>query len=313
MFYIFFAFLFSFMLCASESVGDGYIEEIIQQKTLRVLYIDDSLVNLKMTRKAVETYNAQNAASQIELFTRSHGNNLKRSELETIDMVWCDIQMPGFTGDLVLANLREQHPDFEHPPFIAITTESNYHDSDEEISQHARDRHFIAGRDKIKTQNHIQVVLEVYYSWVKKQKEKRSDNGWALRDVENVVEDVDDGPHHRKACDIPEPKKEIDDEQTRRAWKISNAVNEDVYIEGLVEAYPPTMVPRAENTGGDSPEHSTKKVTPIRKAPGYRRKVFPYSDKADSSSKQNDGDDTESYLRKCMEMLGNGGSVRKTV
>ena len=42
-------------------------------------------------------------------------------------------------------------------------------------------------------------------------------------------------------------------EQTRRAWETSDAVNKDVYIEGLVEAYPP-----AKNTGGDSPEHSTK-------------------------------------------------------
>ena len=123
MFYIFFAFLFSFMLCASESVGvgGGDIEALIQRKTLRVLYIDDSAVNLKMTRKVVENYNAKNASLKITLTTREHGNDLEPGELKTIDMVWCDIQMPGSTGDVVLANLRKQHPD--HPPFIAVTSE----------------------------------------------------------------------------------------------------------------------------------------------------------------------------------------------
>ena len=281
----FFAFLFSFMLCASESVGDGYIEEIIQQKTLRVLYIDDATVNLKMTRKAVETYNAQNTSSQIELFTRSHGNNLKRSELETIDMVWCDIQMPGFTGDLVLANLREQHPDFEHPPFIAITSESEYHDSDEEISHHARDRHFIAGRDKIKTQHDIRVVLEVYYSWLEKQKEKT---------------------YFLSFTDKPAS----DDEQTRGAWKISDEVNEDVDIEKFVEAYSPRSPP--EKHTDDDLENLSKKhksdsneshSTPNKRALTDPRKVSPY--KADLLRGPTDGDETElSCLRKCLKRLG---------
>jgi len=211
------------MLCASESVED--IEGIIHRETLHVLYIDDSTVNLKMTRRAVETYNAQNASAQIELTTRSHGDNLNPGELATQHMVWCDIQMsPYLRGDVVLANLKIQHPDFEHPPFIAVTGEKEFHDSDADASQHARDRHFIAGRDKIKTPDDIRVVLGVYYSWLEKQKEqtyisrieeeftedqertirKASHEEWILRDVE-------DG-HHREICDISESEKKNDDD-----------------------------------------------------------------------------------------------------
>lgn len=158
------------MLCASENVE--VIEGITHGETLHVLCIDDSTVILKMTRRVVETYNAQNLYAQIELTTRSHGDNLNPGELATQHMVWCDIQMsPYLRGDVVLANLKIQHPDFEHPPFIAVTGEKEFHDSDEELPQHARDCHFIAGRDKIKTPDDIRVVLGVYYSWLEKQKE----------------------------------------------------------------------------------------------------------------------------------------------
>ena len=289
MFYIFFAFLFSFMLCASESVGD--IEGIPS-----FVYFDDAKVNLKMTERIFRKYyETLKPSLELVFSTREHGNDLQWQEISDKQIVLLDIQMPGLQGNQVAEIISKlAKTNLAQPPcIIAVTTLDAYLDQN-----YAKAQGFYAGVSKIQTNSHIEAVLDFYYSWLKEQKKQE----WALSDVD----DVDDGPHHRKACDIPEPKKEIDDEQTRRAWKISDAVNEDVYIEGLVEAYPPTMVPRAENTGGDSPEHSTKKVTPIRKAPGYRRKVFPYSDKADSSSKQNDGDDTESYLRKCMEMLGNG-------
>ena len=199
------------MLCASENVE--VIEGITHRETLHVLCIDDSTVNLKMTRRAVETYNAQNAYAQIELTTRSHGDNLNPGELATQHMVWCDIQMsPYLRGDVVLANLKIQHPDFEHPPFIAVTGEKEFHDSDEELSQHARDRHFIAGRDKIKTPDDIRIVLEVYYSWLEKQKEQTyllSFNEKSARNDEQargawIISDVDDDPHHRERCDISE-------------------------------------------------------------------------------------------------------------
>ena len=223
MFYIFFAFFFSFMLCASENVE--VIEGIIHRETLHVLYIDDSVVNLKMTEKQVKIYNAENASPQIILTIRGHGNNLMREELATQHMVWCDIQMsPYLKGDVVLANLRIQHPDFEHPPFIAVTGEKEFHDSDEELSQHARDRHFIAGRDKIKTPDDIRVVLGVYYSWLEKQKEQTyisrieeeftEDQEGAIRKkshIEWILSDVDDG-HHGEICDISESEKESDDD-----------------------------------------------------------------------------------------------------
>lgn len=223
MFYIFFAFFFSFMLCASENVE--VIEGIIHRETLHVLYIDDSVVNLKITRRVVETYNAQNLYAQIELTTRSHGDNLNPGELATQHMVWCDIQMsPYLRGDVVLANLKIQHPDFEHPPFIAVTGEKEFHDSDEELSQHARDCHFIAGRDKIKTPDDIRVVLGVYYSWLEKQKEQTyisrieeeftEDQEGAIRKkshIQWILSDVDDG-HHGEICDISESEKESDDD-----------------------------------------------------------------------------------------------------
>ena len=56
------------MLCASENVE--VIEGITHGETLHVLCIDDSTVILKMTRRVVETYNAQNLYAQIELTTR---------------------------------------------------------------------------------------------------------------------------------------------------------------------------------------------------------------------------------------------------
>ena len=209
------------MLCASENVE--VIEGITHGETLHVLCIDDSTVNLKMTRRVVETYNAQNLYAQIELTTRSHGDNLNPGELATQHMVWCDIQMsPYLRGDVVLANLKIQHPDFEHPPFIAVTGEKEFHDSDEELSQHARDCHFIAGRDKIKTPDDIRVVLGVYYSWLEKQKEQTyisrieeeitEDQEGAIREkshMEWILSDVDDG-HHGEICDISESEKESD-------------------------------------------------------------------------------------------------------
>jgi len=223
MFYIFFAFFFSFMLCASENFE--VIQGITHGETLHVLCIDDSTVILKMTRRVVETYNAQNLYAQIELTTRSHGDNLNPGELATQHMVWCDIQMsPYLRGDVVLANLKIQHPDFEHPPFIAVTGEKEFHDSDEELSQHARDCHFIAGRDKIKTPDDIRVVLGVYYSWLEKQKEQTyisrieeeftEDQEGAIRKkshIQWILSDVDDG-HHGEICDISESEKESDDD-----------------------------------------------------------------------------------------------------
>lgn len=280
MFYIFFAFLFSFMLCANESVGD---EERIQRKTLRVLYIDDSYVLRRMTQKQVEIYNDENASLEIILTTREHGDNLKRSELETIDMVWCDIQMsPYLRGDMVLANIREQHPDFEHPPFIAVTGEKEFHDSDEELSQHARERHFIAGRDKIKTQNHIQVVLEVYYSWRAKQKEqtyisvveeenkKDKDEEWILSDL-NDLDDLDDVPNPRGRYDISKPEKKSDDYSSEHLSK--KHVPDQSQIPNA---------PKKTNWLG------TQKVSPYETVLSHEQ------------------DDTElSCVRKCLERLGN--------
>lgn len=290
MFYIFFAFLFSFMLCANESVGDGDIEEITQRKTLRVLYIDDSVVNLKMTKRQVKLYNAQNASSQIELFTRSHGNHLKRSELETIDMVWCDIQMsPYLRGDMVLANIREQHPDFEHPPFIAVTSEPEYHDSDEELSQHARDHHFIAGRDKIKNTDDIRVVLGVYYSWLEKRKEKtyisvveeenkkdeertiqqRLDEEWILSDLG----DLDEVPNRRRRYDISESEEKSDDDSSS-----SEHLSEK-------QAPDPSQIPNAPKKTNWL---GTQKVSPCETVLSHEQ------------------DETElSCVRKCLERLGN--------
>jgi response regulator RpfG family c-di-GMP phosphodiesterase len=283
MFYILFIFFFSFVLCASQ-----HIEEIIQRKILRILYIDDSTVNLKMTRRAVETYNAKNASSQIELTTRSHGDNLMPSELATQHMVWCDIQMsPYLSGNVVLANLKIQHPDFEHPPFIAVTSEPDYHDSDEELSQHARDHHFIAGRDKIKTPDDIQVVLKVYYGWLEKQKEKTHLLSFDNKFIGN-------------------------NEQSRTAWRVMDARDEDA--EEFVNSLSPRVIPPEKETGNDSAEHSTKKPihdpdnnqdTKKRTAKKDLRKVSPH-EQADLSHEPNDEDDTGlSCFCKCLERLEN--------
>lgn len=280
MFYIFFAFLFSFMLCANESVGDGDIEEITQRKTLRVLYIDDSVVNLKMTQNIVKIYNSEpeNASLQIALTTRKHGDNLELSELQDKHMVWCDIQMsPKLDGDVVLANLKKHYTDFSLPPFIAVTGEKEFHDSDGESSPHARERHFIAGRDKIKTQNDIRVVLEVYYSWLEKGKEQtyisrieeenKKDEKWILSDLV----DLDYVPNRGRSYDISESEEKSDD---------------------------------------DSSEHPSKKHAPdpsqIPNAPKKRnwlgtQKVSPYE-----TVLSHEQDETElSCVRKCLERLGN--------
>ena len=281
------------MLCANESVGDGDIEEITQRKTLRVLYIDDSVVNLKMTKIQVKLYNAQNASSQIELFTRSHGNHLKRSEIETIDMVWCDIQMsPYLRGDMVLANIREQHPGFEHPPFIAVTSEPEYHDSDEKLSQHARDHHFIAGRDKIKNTDDIRVVLGVYYSWLEKRKEKtyilvveeenkkdeertiqqRLDEEWILSELP----DIDDVPNPKRRYGISESESEAEEKS-----------DDDDSSEHLYEK----QVPDPSQIRNAS--QKTNRLDP--------RKVLPYETVLPHKQ-----DETElSCVRKCLERLGN--------
>lgn len=93
---------------------------------------------------------------------------------------------PHLNGDVVLANLKTHYTDFSLPPFIAVTSDLEYHDTDGESSPHARDRHFIAGRNKISNSGDIKTVLKIYRRWLEDQKENTCQSSRSVKRQDTI-------------------------------------------------------------------------------------------------------------------------------
>jgi len=90
------------------------------------------------------------------------GNQITLKALTHIHLVWCDIQMPGEAGNVALARLQNeaQSSNFRLPPFTAITSLRDYHNSDEGTpASKTLEEGFITGQNKVKKED-IPVIFE---------------------------------------------------------------------------------------------------------------------------------------------------------
>jgi CheY-like chemotaxis protein len=153
--------IFLLVICAIQAAdykSDPEVEAS-RVRTIRILCVDDTDLNHKLVNQAVKIYNKNRGDNpEIVVFSLYDGADITVDLLHQVNLVLCDIDMPREFGHTALARLKRQAElqGFTLPPFIATTSETDYHNIGEEDPvkagerfAYARREHFIGGRGKV--------------------------------------------------------------------------------------------------------------------------------------------------------------------
>jgi CheY-like chemotaxis protein len=163
--------IFLLVICAIQAadyISDPEVEAS-RVRTIRILCVDDINLNHKLVNQAVKIYNKNRGDNpEIVVFSLYDGADITVDLLRKVNLVLCDIDMPREFGHTALARLvmEARLHGFTLPPFIATTSESDYHNIGEEDPvrhrerlEHARRQYFSGGRNKVCTPIDLQRTL----------------------------------------------------------------------------------------------------------------------------------------------------------
>lgn len=165
--------IFLLALCAIQATECKPEEEVdpkTRPRIVKVLCVDDDELNHRWASQAVRVYNRNRGDSpEIVLLSLRDGDEVTVDLLKEVHLVLCDIHMPREHGHEALVRLKKEAEShgFILPPFIATTSETDYHNIGEgdpvkhaKRLEHASRQHFEGGRDKVCTFSDLQRTLE---------------------------------------------------------------------------------------------------------------------------------------------------------